>query len=317
MIRSRLPSTTSRTAASRRSSIRCRSCATRSATTPYSVIPPFGIPAWSASTRASRTRNCWPRSTGISATSGAKAFSPSWRRSGSAPTNDVIARAVARRHPATLRTSACRLRGHTRRRHHDPDHGAQPRRLLRPASAGVPPGHAHSEQFRSATPSGAASSTPGAVVLGYFRDDLERFGLLFVYLGHFVFIGYVVEGQRQHNLKGLFRSHGVTSQWVQRTREAPFEIMQNGGNRDARRRERDCDDIILIPVSCAGAVVRHGFAPPAWFGVRLFLFESAHSSIENSLVAGFHLPTPYGAAHSARLRAISTAALTASSRFCV
>jgi len=128
--------------------------------------------------------------------------------------------------------------------------------------------------------------------LGYFRDDLERFGLLFVYLGHFVFIGHVVEGQRQHNLKGLFRSHGVTSQWVQRTREAPFEIMQNGGNRDACRRERDCNDIILIPVSCTGAVVRHGFAPPASFGVRLFAFESEHSSIENSLVAGFHLPTP-------------------------
>jgi hypothetical protein len=128
--------------------------------------------------------------------------------------------------------------------------------------------------------------------LGYFRDDLERFGLLLVYLGHFVFIDHVVEGQRQHDLKSLFRRHGVTSQWVQRTREAPFEIIQNGGNRDACRRERDCNDFILIPVSYAGAVVRHGFAPPASFGVRLFLFESAHSSIENSLVAGFHLPTP-------------------------
>src|SRR5215469_2758020 len=92
---------------------------------------------------------------------------------------------------------------------------------------------------------------------------------------------------------------------------------RNGGNRDACRRERDCNDFILIPVSYAGAVVRHGFAPPASFGVRLFAFERAHSSIENSLVAGFHLPTPYGSAHGARLRAISTAALTASSRFCV
>src|SRR5262249_10109556 len=34
-----------------------------------------------------------------------------------------------------------------------------------------------------------ASSTPGAVVFGYFPDDLERFGLLLVDLGHFVFIG--------------------------------------------------------------------------------------------------------------------------------
>jgi hypothetical protein len=128
--------------------------------------------------------------------------------------------------------------------------------------------------------------------LGYFRDDLERFGLLLVYLGHLVFIGHVVEGQRQHDLKSLLRRHGVASQWVQRTREAPFEIIQNGGNRDACRRERDCNDFILIPVSYAGAVLRQGFAPPASFGVRLFAFESAHSSIENRLVAGFHLRTP-------------------------
>src|SRR5262249_8896079 len=163
----------------------------------------------------------------------------------------------------------------------------------------------------------AASSTPGAVVFGYFRDDLERFGLLFVDLGHFVFIGHVGEGQRQHDVKILFRRHGATSRYAQRTREAPFEIIQNDGNRDTCRRERDCNDMILIPVSYAGAVVRHGFAPPSSFGVCLVLFKGVHSSIEKSLVAGSHLPPPYGAAHSARLRAISTAALTASSRFCV
>jgi hypothetical protein len=94
-----------------------------------------------------------------------------------------------------------------------------------------------------------ASSTPGAVVFGYFRDDLERFGLLFVDLGHFVFIGHIVEGHRQHDVKSLFRRHGVTSQRVQRTREAPFEIIQNDGNRDTCRRKRDRNDIILIPVS--------------------------------------------------------------------
>src|SRR5262245_57522384 len=161
-------------------------------------------------------------------------------------------------------------------------------------------------------PPGPASSTPGAVVFGYFRDDLERFGLLLEYLGHFRFVGHVVEGQRQHNVKSLFRSHGATSQWVQRAREAPFEIIQNGGKRDACSRERDCNEIILIPVSCAGAVVRHGFAPRASLTLELFLFTRAHSSTEQSLVAGFHLP-----AHNARLRAISTAALTASSRLCV
>src|SRR5262249_16014714 len=133
---------------------------------------------------------------------------------------------------------------------------------------------------RRTPPPGPASSTPGAVVFGYFRDDLERFGLLFVYLGHFRFIGHVVEGQRQHNVKSLFRSHGATSQWVQRQREAPFEIIQNGGKRDACRRERDCNDIVLIPVSYAGAVVRYGFAPPASFTDRLSLFKRAHPSAE-------------------------------------
>src|SRR6516165_3806929 len=316
MIRSRLPSTTSRTAASRRSSIRCRSCATRSATTPYSVIPPFGIPAWSASTRASRTRNCWPRSTGISATSGAKAFSPSWRRSGSAPTNDVIARAVARRHPATLRTSACRLRGHTRRRHHDPDHGAQPRRLLRPASAGVPPGHAHSEQFRSATPSGAASSTPGAVVLGYFRDDLERFGLLLVYLGHFVFIGHVVEGQRQHDLKSLFRRHGVTP---------------NGSSARGRRRLRSSRTAATEMLAVVSAIAMTSFSFPSlmrelWYGMALHrlprsAFGCLRSKERTRASRTAWLPDFTCQLRrvqlTGRLRAISTAALTASSRFCV
>src|SRR5262245_14610132 len=129
-------------------------------------------------------------------------------------------------------------------------------------------------------PPGPASSTPGAVVLGYLRDDLERFGLLLVDLGHVLFTDHAVEGQRQHNVKSLFRRHGATSQWIQRAREAPFEIIQNGGKRDARRRERDCDDIILIPVSCAGAVVRHGFAPRASLTVELILFKRAHSSTE-------------------------------------
>src|SRR5262249_24257939 len=82
-------------------------------------------------------------------------------------------------------------------------------------------------------PPGPASSTPGAVVFGNFPDDHERLGLLFVYPGHFRFVGHVVEGQREHNVKSLFRSHGATSQWVQRAREAPFEIIQNGGKRDA------------------------------------------------------------------------------------
>jgi hypothetical protein len=43
-------------------------------------------------------------------------------------------------------------------------------------------------------PPGPASSTPGAVVFGYFRDDLERFELLFVSLGHFLFVDHAVEG---------------------------------------------------------------------------------------------------------------------------
>src|SRR5262249_16349995 len=96
MIRSRSPSTTSRTAASRRSSIPCRSCATRSAMTADSDTPQFGIPASSASTRGSRTRNCWPRSTGTCATSRVRASSPSWKRSGSAPANELKARVSSR-----------------------------------------------------------------------------------------------------------------------------------------------------------------------------------------------------------------------------
>src|SRR5262249_181536 len=175
--------------------------------------------------------------------------------------------------------------GHAQR--HSSFRRAPPRRMNSAARASgqserrekVQPGPSSDAIMAGRTrPPGPASSTPGAVVFGYFSDDLERLGLLFVYPGHFRFVGHVVEGQREHNVKSLFRSHGATSQWVQRAREAPFEIIQNGGKRDACRRERDCNDIVLIPVSCAGAVVRHGFAPPAWFTVRLFLFKRAHSS---------------------------------------
>jgi hypothetical protein len=63
-----------------------------------------------------------------------------------------------------------------------------------------------------------------------------------LYLGRFLFIGHVGKGQRQHDVKSLFRNHGATSRYVHRTREAPFEIIQNDGNRDTCRRERDCND---------------------------------------------------------------------------
>src|SRR5262249_20829642 len=91
--------------------------------------------------------------------------------------------------------------------------------------------------------------------------------------------------------------------------KASFVVMAsppNGSSARGRRRLRSsrmaatemlCNDIILIPISHAGAVVRYGFAPHASFGVRLSLFERAHSSTEKSLVAGFHLPPPYGSAH--------------------
>src|SRR5262245_40154733 len=124
------------------------------------------------------------------------------------------------------------------------------------------------------------SFPPGAVVSGYFRDYLERFGLLFVYLRHFLFIDHVVEGQRQHDVESFFRGHGGACRWVQRARDSPFEIIQNGGNRDACRRERDCKDMRLIQASYAGAVIRHGIAPRASFTVRSFRCKRAHSSIE-------------------------------------
>src|SRR5215831_8365324 len=108
-------------------------------------------------------------------------------------------------------------------------------------------------------PPGPASSTPGAVVFGYFRDDLERFGLLFVDLGHFVFIGHVGEGQRQHDVKSLFRRHDATSRYVQRTREAPFEIIQNAATE-------------ILAVASAIAMISFSFQSlmrELWYGMAL------------------------------------------------